>query len=148
MVQLARETKLDPFPGNHWDDLASSLSGHTRQFWFRFCTGVSRQGQLDCRVTVRHQYCGEPDLHADSIWFTESSLSGLGHHGRLGNDHLVRRRHLAALQVGLSRPDSVFRLGITCDCVATVDYSLELGPMTRRVWERKKPICDESQIGL
>ena len=46
MVQLAGETKLTTFPGDHRADLADSLPDHPHQFWIRVRADVLRQSRL------------------------------------------------------------------------------------------------------
>lgn len=126
MVQLARQTLLDTCPSDHRAYLADSLPDHPRQLWVRVCADVSRQGRLAGGVAVRHQPCGEPDLHADSVWDAKPAAGGGGYSDRVGHDHLDDGRCLAALPLGRRRPGSVFRMGVAGDSPATVDHLDEL----------------------
>lgn len=59
-----------------------------------------------------------------------NTLVGRTHPDRLGHDHLVRGRRLAALQMGCRRSGAVFRVGVDCHGAATFDHGDELGKMT------------------
>ena len=67
LVQLARQAKLDASPGDHWPDLADSLPDHRRQLRVRLRAGDPKESAVARGVAVRHQSCGEPDLHADPV---------------------------------------------------------------------------------
>jgi hypothetical protein len=121
MVQLVGKTKLDARPGNNRSDLANSLPDYPCRLRLRVRTEVSRQGRWAGCIAVRHQPCGEFNLYADPIWDARPALSSRGYSRRLGNDHLVRHRHLAALHMRCHRSSSLFHLGVTGDHAATVD---------------------------
>jgi hypothetical protein len=84
-------------------------------------------------VAVRHQSGGEPDLHADSVRDAESADGGGGYSDRVGDNNLVRSRHMAALQMGRRRSGAVFRVGVAGNFSATVDHLDELGAIVMPV---------------
>ena len=96
MVQLTCQTKLDASRGDHRNDLADSLPNHSRQLWVRVRADVSRESELAGRIAICHQPYSELDLHSDPVWNAEPAACSRGHPHRLGNDHLVHDRNLAA----------------------------------------------------
>jgi len=127
MVQLAGETKLDACPGDYRADLADSLPGHPGQLWVRVRSGDPSKSSVAGGIALRHQPCGEPDLHADPVRDEKPAAGCGGYSDRLDHNHLVRHRHMAALQMGRCGSSAVFRLGVAGDGAATLDHSDELG---------------------
>jgi len=80
MIQLARQTKLDTGPGDHWADLADSLSDHPGQLRVRLRTGDPKESAVDRGATVRHQPRGESDIHAESVITNSVSEKDIGEH--------------------------------------------------------------------
>ena len=78
-------------------------------------------------VALRRQPRGEPDLHADPVRDAKPAAGCGGYSDRLGDNHLVSGRRLAALQMGRRGSGAVFRLGVAGDRFAIVDYLDELG---------------------
>lgn len=107
--------------------MADSLPNHSRQLWIRFRADVSRQSELAGRIAIRHQPYSELDLHSDPVWNAEPAVGCVGYSGRVGDDHLVCHRNLAALQMGCRGSSAILHLGISCDCVAIEHHLDELG---------------------
>ena len=124
---------MDSRAGDHRDDLADSLPSDSHQLWLRVRAGVSRQGQMDGRLAVRYQSCGESDLHADSVWHEKFAVGGGGHLNCLDHDHLVGGGDLAAIPMGESGPDPVFRVGLAGDRSAT-EHHMEQSVKKRNGW--------------
>lgn len=127
MVKLFSETKLDASGVDHRNDLADSLPNHSRQLRVCVRPDVSRQGKLAGRTAVRHQPCGKLNLHSDPVWNAEPATGCVGYFDRMGNDHLVHDRNLAALQMGIACPSAILHLGIACDGIAIEHHLDELG---------------------
>jgi hypothetical protein len=54
-------------------------------------------------------------------------IAGIGHRDRMGHDHLVRGRRVAALPLGRRGPGAVFRVGVHRHGDSVVDHLDELG---------------------
>lgn len=107
--------------------MADSLPNHARQFWVGVRADVSRQSELAGRIAIRHQPYSELDLHSDPVWNAEPAVGCVGYSDRVGDDHLVCHRSLAALQMGCRGSIAILHLGISCDCVAIEHHLDELG---------------------
>jgi hypothetical protein len=124
---------MDACPSDHRADLADSLPDHPRQLWIRVRAGDQKEAPVARGLTVRHQSCGEFDLHADPVWHEKFAACCHRHRGCLGHDHLVGGVDLAALPLGERGPNSVFRVGLAGDRSATVNHGDELGEAVIRL---------------
>ena len=127
MVRQFGKTLVDTRASDHRPDLANSLPDHPHQLWVRVRPGDQEEAAVAGGVAVRHQFRGEPDLHADPVRNAKPATGGGGYSDRLDHNHLVRNRHMAALQMGRRRSGAVFHLGVIGDSSATLDYLDELG---------------------
>lgn len=127
LVQLTRQTKLDARTGNHRADLADSLPDHSRHVRLRVRAGDPREAAVACRSAVRHQSCGEPNLHTNPVRDAQSAAGLGGYSGRLDNDYLDVGSDLATLPLGRRGADSVLDLGVAGDRAATEHHGDELG---------------------
>ena len=127
MVQLIGETKLDAGAGDHRADLANSLPDYPGQLWVRVGTGDTRKSSLVGGIALRHQSCGQLDLHANSVWDAQPAPCLGGYSDRLDHDPLDDGRRLAALSLGGSGANSLFGVGVVGNGSATVDHGDELG---------------------
>ncbi len=117
---------MDASSGDHWSDLADSLSGDSHQLWLCVRSGVPKKAAVEGGIALCHQSGGEPDLHADPVRDAKPAVGGGGHSDRLGHHHLDDDRRLAALSLGHSGSSAVFCLGITGNGAAIVDHGDEL----------------------
>jgi len=127
MVQLPRQAMLDTLPSDNRTDLADSLSDHPGQLRVRLRTGDPKESAVARGIAIRHQPYSELDLHSDPVWNAEPAVGCVGYSGRMGDDHLVHGRNLAALQMGCRGSSAKLHLGIACDCIANEHHLDELG---------------------
>ena len=78
-------------------------------------------------IAIRYQPRRQHSIHADPIRNEELASGCGGYSDRLGDNHLVSGRRLAALQMGRRGSGAVFRLGVAGDRFAIVDYLDEQG---------------------
>ena len=83
-------------------------------------------------LTLRHQSHSELDLHSNSVWDAAHAAGNRGHPDRLGHNHLVGRRNLAALSLGSGGAGALFCLGLIGDDLADFDHLDELGEMINK----------------
>ena len=95
-------------------------------FGFVFVQTIRRKIPWIVALPVRHQSCGQPDLHANPVRDEESASGCGGHPGGVDDDPLDDGGDLAALSLGCRRPSSVFHLGVAGDCAATEHHGHEL----------------------
>ncbi len=67
---------MDACTVDHRADLADSLPDYHRHVWLRLRTGDAEEAAVAGGFAVRHQPCGEPDLHTDSIWVEKPAAGG------------------------------------------------------------------------
>ena len=133
---------MDSNPVHHWDDLADSLPGRPHHVRLRVRAGDTEEASVEGGFAVRHQPCGERDLHADSIRAAELAAGSVGHYDRLGHNYLYVLRHLEASQMGCGVAGAVFRVGLDCDRAAIVNHLEQLVAMT------ESPSTTEIRLGL
>ena len=119
---------MDARPGDHQPDLDDPLPDHPRQLRLRVRAGVSAQGSagwspLPFAINLVANLLFMPIFAG----LRNVPLGGGGHRDRVGDDHLVRDRRLAALPLGRRGPGAVFRVGVHRHGAATVDHGDELG---------------------
>lgn len=108
-----------------------SLSDHPYHVRFRVRAGVAEEGAVDSGPAVRHQLCGEPNIHTDPVRAEELATGSHRHRDRLGDDHLDGGGRVEALQMGRRGTGALLRLGVDSERAAIVDHVLELGPMIK-----------------
>jgi len=116
---------MDTGASDNWTDLADSLPGHPRHVLFCLRAGDSEEGAIVGGVAIRHQPCGERDLHSDSVRVAKPAVGGGGHSDCLGDDHLDDGGDLEALSLGGVGSSAVLHLGIDCDSLATLHHLVE-----------------------
>ena len=136
VVRLTDQARMDSRAGHDRADMADYLSRHLCHVLLRVCAGREKEGALDGGFAVRHQPCGQPDFHANSVWPAEPAIGCLGYRHCVGHDHLDDGGSLAALQMGSLGSSAVFGLGVDCVRAATVDHLLELGQMILRLSQK------------
>jgi len=130
LVQQSRQTHLDTRAANHWHYLADHLPDHPGQLRRRARAVDSRKSSGNRRPPVRDQLSRESTLYSDSVRHAESATRRARHRDRLGNDHLVRGRHLALHEMGRHRASPLFRLGLDRHLAAALDHHPQLGQIT------------------
>lgn len=124
---------MDSGTGDHWTNLANSLSDHSDNVQLRVRAGVPKKSPVDCGITVCPQSCGEPGLHTNSVWHEKSTASDGRHRNRVGHDHLDVGGDLEVLSLSGRGSDPVFHLGFVGNCLATVDNGDELAKVVIRL---------------
>ena len=137
---------MDACSSDHWDDMADSLPDYHRHVWLRVRAGDAEEVAVAGGFAVRHQSRRQPDLHTDSVWDEKPAVGGCGHPDCVGHDHLDGCGRMEALQMGQSGSDSVFRVGLTGDSVATQHHMEQsMKKLNRLVAELSDSMTDCSQ---
>jgi len=126
LVRQLGEAHWDPIPGDYRSDMDDLVPDHRRQLRLRVFQSVSGQGSQSGRRTVRHQPRGESFVHAALLRVEKRAVGDCGHPDRLGDDHLVRRCHLAECSLGRPGSRPVLRVGVDCDGDPVVNHLDEL----------------------
>jgi len=132
MVRQPCETKLDASAIDDRHHLADHLSDHLHQLRRRARAMDAGKSSRDCCPPVRDQSPRKYPLHTNSVRNAKPPLGRIRYSHRLGDDHLVRDRHLAASQVGRRRASSLLRLGLYRNLAAALDHHPQLGEITSR----------------
>ena len=119
MVQRLVEAVVDARATDDRLDLADSLSNHHADVWLCIRASDQKKTSMVRHLALRHQSCGEPDLHADSVWHAKLAVGCCGYSDRLGDDHLDDGSDLEAPQMGCNGAVAILHLGVDCLRVTT-----------------------------
>lgn len=141
LVQQPRQTSLDAGPANDRHHLADHLPDHPRQLRRRARAMDSGKGSGNRRPPVRDQLGHEFALYSDPVRYAESATRRTRYPARLGNNHLVRDRHLAIHEMGSHRASSLLRLGLNRNLASALDHDPQLGQVTQAALLLHHTVC-------